>query len=121
MRVETVQLLDAFEHLKGSEKDSVYMSVSWCLSESFDQDDLSKEDVATIKAYTNGWVIYSPLNAALNSEKLEEIKPWFHYLKLLDMAVSKLPRKPGIYCRGVNANISHLYTVGSIVTWVCYR
>ena len=119
METATVRLVDAFENLTDSDRIVTFNTVLECLHESFDQNGLSMEEIATIKAYTFEWEIYPPLNAALRSEKFEKIQPWFPYLKLLDMAVDKLSPKPGTYCRGINANISHLYPAGSIVTWVC--
>ncbi|CAF0845184.1 unnamed protein product [Rotaria sordida] len=80
---------------------------------------LTKEDAAAIRLYTIECPVYKLLNAALRTEELKNIEPWFPYLKLFNIAISKLTPKKGTYCRGINGNLNSLYPVGSIVTWVC--
>ncbi|CAF0903961.1 unnamed protein product [Rotaria sordida] len=79
---------------------------------------LTKEDAAAIRLYTIECPVYKLLNAALRTEELKNIEPWFPYLKLFNIAISKLTPKKGTYCRGINGNLNSLYPVGSIVTWI---
>ncbi|CAF4274848.1 unnamed protein product [Adineta steineri] len=79
---------------------------------------LTPDDLAAIKAYTSACGLYSDLNAALRTEKIEKIQPWFSYLKLFDTAINKIPPVKRRYCRGITVSPNSSYTVGTVITWV---
>ncbi|CAF1256842.1 unnamed protein product [Adineta steineri] len=78
---------------------------------------LTPDDLAAIKAYTSACGLYSDLNAALRTEKIEKIQPWFSYLKLFDTAINKIPPVKRRYCRGITVSPNSSYTVGTVITW----
>ncbi|CAF3674452.1 unnamed protein product [Rotaria socialis] len=75
---------------------------------------LSSDEAASIKLYTLEWPIqpsfYNSLNEILRSGTREAIEPWFLYLRLFTVALSKLPSNVGqtVY-RGVKLDISGEY------------
>ena len=60
---------------------------------------------------------YKILNEALRSENRPALRPWFSYLKLLDVALKKLPIVRGNVWRGVPGDISEKFTKGRVLTW----
>ncbi|CAF2960014.1 unnamed protein product [Rotaria sp. Silwood2] len=92
--------------------------VDFSIASSSAKSGLTKEEVAAIKTYTAECPVYKLLNTALRSEQRKNIEPWFPYLKLLHIAISKLHPKKGTYCRGIGGNLSSVYPVGSTVVWI---
>lgn len=78
---------------------------------------LTQEEVATIKTYT-GECLYQELNNALRTEQYIMIKPWFAYLKLFQLALTKLKTEEGTFCRGERRKWTVTYQPGEIITWV---
>ena len=81
---------------------------------------LSRDESAAIYLYTmeggqNSF--YKILNEALRSENRPALRPWFSYLKLLDVALKKLPTVKGMVWRGVPGDISEQFTGGQVLTW----
>ncbi len=79
---------------------------------------MTRDESAAIKVYTAGYGTSYPLNKALRSEQLDQIQPWLSYLKLLHIAIMKLPAQKGRYCRGERENRSGSYVIGSDMSWV---
>ncbi|CAF0951218.1 unnamed protein product [Adineta steineri] len=78
---------------------------------------LTPDEKAAITMYTSSCDVYPELNAALRTEKINEIRPWFSYLKLFDTAISKIPPVKRDYCRGIRVPPNGSYTVGTVITW----
>ena len=77
-------------------------------------DNLSSDESASIHLYTMEWPedhdsFYTLLNRKLRSEKRNELRPWYLYLKLFFTALYKLPSLKTIVWRGIRGDISHLY------------
>ncbi|CAF3377879.1 unnamed protein product [Rotaria sp. Silwood1] len=117
MQVPTLPIKEAFRRVPNFAK-FMPSCLTSAIYESNQKNGLAKEEVAAIKAYTAQCDVYKLLNQALRSEQLKNIQPWFSYLKLFHMAISKLKPKKGYYCRGENIDQSSKYQVGSIITWV---
>lgn len=88
-------------------------------------DRLTTDEVAAIFLYTmegssNGSNVYSKLNQALRSEHRNEIKPWYHYLKLILTALLKLPTFPCIAWRAVPLDLSEKYVKGFEIPWLAF-
>jgi hypothetical protein len=87
------------------------------------QGGLTKDESASVMLFTMEWypkekAFYYILNEALRSEKKQEIKPFFLYLKLVFTALSKLPSINHVVYRGVNSDITDNYSKGSaFVSW----
>ena len=79
---------------------------------------LTREEAAAIRIYTAQCDVYSSLNAALRSQQLTQIQPWFHYLKLFQTAIEKLRPPSQLFCRGEAVDSSDALVVDSTVTWV---
>ena len=79
---------------------------------------LSHEEAAAIYIYTAQCDVYRSLNAALRSQQLKRIEPWFSYLKLFQTAIEKLRSLNQVFCRGEPVDSSSSLTIGSPVTWV---
>ncbi|CAF1316150.1 unnamed protein product [Adineta steineri] len=75
-------------------------------------------DLAAIKVYTSPCRLYDALNEALRTEKINEIRPWFSYLKLFDTAINKIPPVKRRYCRGIRVAPDSSYKIGTVITWV---
>jgi hypothetical protein len=60
---------------------------------------------------------YKVLNEALRSDNRPAIKPWFPFLKLFDIALSKLPTVKENIWRGVSGDISRQFKKDEILTW----
>ncbi|CAF3331923.1 unnamed protein product [Rotaria sp. Silwood2] len=116
MKASTLAVKAAIQHVPDFAT-HVPSCVDFSIASSSAKIGLTKEDVAAIKTYTAECPVYKLLNTALRSEQLKNIEPWFPYLKLLHIAISKLHPKKGTYCRGIGGNLSSLYPVGSTVIW----
>ena len=87
------------------------------------RDGLTVDQSAAIRLYTMEWKrphrsLYSMLNHTLNTGNLEDLQPYFKYLKLFLTALAKLPcAPPQAIWRGVPRNISADFPSGTIVTW----
>jgi hypothetical protein len=79
---------------------------------------LTRDEAAAIRIYTAQCDVYRQLNAALRSQQLTNIKPWFQYLKLFQTAIEKLSPPSQLFCRGEPVDSSDGLAVGSTVTWV---
>jgi hypothetical protein len=86
-----------------------------------DQHNLSKDEAAALYLYTmemsEDSCVYRILNHTLRLEDRTKVRPWFGYLRLLDSAVSKLPKCKSIVWRGVNQDITALFKKGQKKTW----
>ncbi|CAF3360510.1 unnamed protein product [Rotaria sp. Silwood1] len=118
MKVPTLPLKAAIQHVPDFTT-LVPSCVDSSIASSSAKSGLTKEDVAAIKTYTAECAVYRLLNTALRSEQLTNIEPWFPFLKLLHIALTKVHPKKGTYCRGIGGNLSPFYPVGSTVIWVC--
>ena len=80
---------------------------------------------AAIMLYTMGknsenLPLYYILNSILRSkesDRSEQLKPWFHYLKLFITALSHLPSYRGTVYRGVKCDMSDYYTIDKKFVW----
>jgi hypothetical protein len=77
-------------------------------------DGLTTDESASIHLYTMEWPedhdsFYTLLNQKLRSEKRNELRSWFSYLKLFLTALYKLPSLKTIIWRGIRGDVSHLY------------
>jgi len=78
------------------------------------EDGLTSDESASIHLYTQEWPedhvsFYSLLNEKLRSEKRNELKSWYSYLKLFLTALYKLPSLKKVVWRGIRGDVSHLY------------
>jgi len=81
---------------------------------------LTYDESAAIYLYTMEWgrsSFYRVLNRALRSEDRSSLKPWFHFLKLFDTALGKLPNLKRVIWRGVRYDISKEFKENEDVTW----
>lgn len=77
-------------------------------------DGLTSDESASIHLYTLEWAegydsLYTILNRKLRSEKRNELKSWYLYLKLFLTGLYKLPSIKKAVWRGVRGDYSHLY------------
>lgn len=77
-------------------------------------DDITVDESAAIHIYTLEWPesynsLYRLLNLTLRSEKRNELKPWFPYLKLILAALYKLPPVKKTVWRAVCGDVSNQY------------
>ncbi|UJR18168.1 hypothetical protein I4U23_005068 [Adineta vaga] len=82
--------------------------------------ELTPDESASIYIYTMDMQeisLYQVLNQTLRSEKRDDIKPWFLYLKLFMTALIKLPSHQGVVWRAVPGNIAHAYQRGVRGVW----
>jgi hypothetical protein len=77
---------------------------------------LSVEEAAAIHMYTTNH-LYKKLNEALRSAKRATVQAYFFYLRLLLMALAKLPSSTKELYRGVALDLSPQYSTGTEVTW----
>jgi hypothetical protein len=81
-------------------------------------DGLTKEQAAAINIYTQeSPCIYRKLNQALRDADRTALKPWFCFLRILLTALHKIPSCPGVYYRGVSADIASEHSKGTEVVW----
>ncbi|CAF1651913.1 unnamed protein product, partial [Adineta ricciae] len=120
MSVPTVSLMDAVTPKPGH----ITWSASNCVQEIIFNATatlgLTSEEVATIKAYTAN-CLYFTLNSALRTEKYFSIEPWFPYLKLFQLALTKLNATEGTFCRGESRKWSWAVTSLSSDLSACVR
>jgi hypothetical protein len=74
-------------------------------------------EAAAINIYTQQSPLYRELNRALRDADRSALKPWFCFLRILLSALHKLPSCPGVYFRGVPADIASQYSKGKEVVW----
>ncbi|CAF1154048.1 unnamed protein product, partial [Didymodactylos carnosus] len=77
---------------------------------------LTLDEAAAVYLYTMQ-CLYHQLNAALRSEKREQITPYYSYLKLILTALWKLPSEKCLVYRGVKSDISAQFDKGQKFTW----
>ncbi|CAF2767090.1 unnamed protein product [Rotaria sp. Silwood2] len=85
-------------------------------------DDLTQDESAAISLYTIDWdpghrSLYSVLNRTLRDENRKKLIPWFPYLKLIFVALFKLPSTQGTVWRGARGDLRSLYKEGDNITW----
>lgn len=81
---------------------------------------LSRDESAAVFLYTveaGDDSLYRILNKVLRDEDRSIAKQWFHYLKLFDSALEKLPTKKGCIWRGVPGDLSHYFQENDLITW----
>jgi hypothetical protein len=89
------------------------------------KDGLTVDLSAAIMLYTMGknsdnLPLYYVLNSILRSkesDRSEQLKPWFYYLKLFITALSYLPSYRGTVYRGVKCDMSDYYTINKKFVW----
>lgn len=118
MNVPLVSLSQSVMSIPVSDGVDSYACALNSLSSSIATHGLTVEQVAVIKAYTSSCGLYKILNAALRSEEYTRIQPWFTYLKLFQLSVTKIHPNKGTFCRGIPDNVESAYKVGTIMTWV---
>ena len=86
-------------------------------------DGLTPDESASIMLYTMSWdpmdeCLYIALNRTLRStDRQQELKPWYSYLRLFLNALSRLPPLRRTVHRGVKLDMSKRYTKGGTVVW----
>ncbi|CAF3914182.1 unnamed protein product [Adineta steineri] len=81
---------------------------------------LTRDESAAIYLYTMDLgenSFYQVINRALRAEDRSLLKPWFAYLKLLDVAIQKLPTVRKNLWRGVSIDITTNFQKGDEFTW----
>lgn len=86
-------------------------------------DGLTPDESASIMLYTMSWdpmdeCLYIALNRTLRStDRQQELKPWYSYLRLFLNALSHLPPLRRTVHRGVKLDMSKRYAKGTTVVW----
>ncbi|CAF1248142.1 unnamed protein product [Rotaria sordida] len=85
-------------------------------------DGLSSDESASIMLYTMEWSTIEPsfcyfLNRALNSNDEKQLRPWFHYLKLISHALAKLKTQRRTIYRVITEDVSRRYQEGNKFVW----
>jgi len=86
-------------------------------------DGLTVDESAAIFLYTMEWKkpnpsLYSLLNQAFKTGNLEQLRPYFKYLKLFLSALAKLPCAPSqTVWRGVTKDLSDHFSHSTVETW----
>lgn len=85
-------------------------------------DGLTIDQSAAITLYSMEWLpqekcLYFVLNAALRDENRQRLKPWFLYLKLFLVALSRLPPIHRTVYRGIKRDLRKDYKKGQTVLW----
>ncbi|CAF4415314.1 unnamed protein product, partial [Rotaria magnacalcarata] len=80
---------------------------------------LTANEAAAIHLYTMQWPeshesLYDLLNRTLRSEKRNELRPWFSYLKLILTALCKLPPIKTTLWRAIRGNVNDQYKTHKI-------
>lgn len=117
-----VSLEEAVLTLKGVVDDidaRVWTAKSRCKNP---KDKLTKDESAAIVLYTMEWdpdhpSLYLLLNRTLRLEDRRKLIPWFSYLKLLLVALFKLPSIQCTVWRGVRGDLRSKYQQGDNITW----
>lgn len=81
-------------------------------------ENLDQDESAAIFLYTMGTDFYKKLNDALRRNEMEELRPWFLYLKLFHTALNKLPCQKLRVWRGIGGLLSCTYTKDRQITWM---
>ncbi|CAF0836796.1 unnamed protein product [Adineta ricciae] len=86
------------------------------------QDGLTRNESASIILYSINWQPKEHsfnllLNRILRDQNREKLKPWLLYLKLFMTSLSKLPSLHCYAYRGVQTDLSDVYSQGKIFTW----
>jgi hypothetical protein len=76
-----------------------------------------REEIAALNLFTQDSPLCTILNARLCTEKREVLVPFRPLLKLLLMALYKLPRVGGLAYRGVRENMHDSFVENTIATW----
>jgi len=90
------------------------------------KDNLSIDESASIMLYTMEWIpkensFYYIFNRKLHTDNQDELKPWYYYLKLFSISLSKLPRlSKRIIYRGIKLNFKNEYFLDKIFLWYEY-
>ncbi|CAF1133699.1 unnamed protein product [Rotaria sp. Silwood1] len=81
---------------------------------------LTHDESASIYLYTMEWgahSLYQLLNKDLRSEDPSALTPWANYLKLFEIALTKLPKeKKRLWC-GTKDNVKQNFVKGSEIIW----
>ncbi|CAF1500120.1 unnamed protein product [Adineta steineri] len=101
-------------------QDYAYVAKRRC--KSVPPDGLTQDESAALTLYSMEWTphdkcLYFVLNATLRTEDRRKLKPWFSYLKLILTALEKLPSIRCHVFRGVNLDLTNLYTQGKTFIW----
>ncbi|CAF1252996.1 unnamed protein product [Rotaria sordida] len=85
-------------------------------------DSLSPDESASIMLYTMEWSTKEQsfcyfLNRALNSNDEKQLRPWFHYLKLVSHALAKLKTQHRTIYRVITEDVSRQYQEGNKFVW----
>lgn len=85
------------------------------------EEDLTRDESASIALYTMEWYpkensFFYILNDVLHSEDNKRLKPWFHYLRLVFKALSKLKTVSHIVYEGTNTDVTKDYPKGRLFT-----
>jgi hypothetical protein len=89
-------------------------------------DNLSTEESAAIYLYTMGKMsshrpLYQCLNDALRAKNHTVVSPYFSFLKLFIIALSKLDSVEQTIFRGIKTDLSEKYSVGKTFIWSGFR
>ncbi|CAF1344469.1 unnamed protein product [Rotaria sordida] len=81
---------------------------------------LTHDQSASIYLYTTEWgaqSLYRLLNKDLQSEDPFVLTPWFNYLKLFEIALTKLPTEKKRLWRGTTDDVNKNFINGSEIIW----
>lgn len=78
---------------------------------------LTADECAAVYLYTCESAFYRQMNATLRSADRGRIVPYFGYLRLLFLALAKMPKRTAPLWRGVRVNLRRQYPVGQTITW----
>ncbi|CAF0896574.1 unnamed protein product [Didymodactylos carnosus] len=119
---DVVSLEDAIKPLVSLVPDVKQMV--WTVQQNCDepQGGLTSDECAAIMLYTMEWTprensFFHILNAALRDAKRENLVPWYHYLRLVIVALSKLRSISRTVYRGVKMDLHYLYPKGKTFVW----
>jgi len=73
---------------------------------------LTVDEAAAIHLYTMPSEFYGEINAALRKDVGPHLEPWLPYLRLLLSACEKIPKKQGVFRRGVGVKVAQLQPIG---------
>ena len=79
---------------------------------------LTPDELTAIYLYTMSTSVFTNLNKALRDENRDALKPWFPFLRLLILALEKLPSiERQTLWRGVAEDVGSVFNDGDIHTW----
>jgi hypothetical protein len=90
------------------------------------KDNLSIDESASIMLYTMEWMtkeesFYYIFNRKLNTDDDDQLKPWYFYMKLISISLSKVPiLSRRIFYRGVKYAETKAYSLGRRFLWRGY-